>query len=43
MQERVENTVVGKELELEINRLGQVQNIKVRPGAFPLSGSAAGG
>ncbi|MEG4806994.1 HhoA/HhoB/HtrA family serine endopeptidase [Microcoleus sp. F8-D3] len=43
VQERVENTVVGKELELEINRLGQVQNIKVRPGAFPLSGSSAGG
>ncbi|MCU0542930.1 MAG: trypsin-like peptidase domain-containing protein [Oscillatoriaceae cyanobacterium Prado104] len=43
VQERVENTAVGKELDLEINRQGQVQNIKVRPGAFPLSGSAAGG
>jgi S1-C subfamily serine protease len=43
VQERVESTVVGKELEVEINRLGQVQKIKVRPGAFPLSGSPAGG
>ncbi len=43
VQERVESTVVGKELEVEINRLGQVQKIKVRPGAFPLSGSSAGG
>ncbi|MEG4396541.1 HhoA/HhoB/HtrA family serine endopeptidase [Microcoleus sp. BROC3] len=43
VQERVENTAVGKELEVEINRLGQVETIKVRPGAFPLSGSAAGG
>lgn len=43
VQERVENTAVGKELEMEINRQGQIQNIKVRPGAFPLSGSAAGG
>jgi S1-C subfamily serine protease len=43
VQERVENTVVGKELEVEINRLGQVQTVKVRPGAFPISGSATGG
>jgi S1-C subfamily serine protease len=43
VQERVESTVVGKELEVEINRLGQVQIIKVRPGAFPLSGSPTGG
>jgi S1-C subfamily serine protease len=43
VQERVESTVVGKELEVEINRLGQVQKIKVRPGAFPISGSPAGG
>ncbi|MEG3859623.1 HhoA/HhoB/HtrA family serine endopeptidase [Microcoleus sp. herbarium12] len=43
VQERVENTAVGKELELEINRFGQVQKLKVRPGAFPLSGSPAGG
>lgn len=43
VQERVENTAIGKELEMEINRQGQVQNVKVRPGAFPLSGSAAGG
>ncbi len=43
VQERVESTVVGKELEVEINRLGQVQKIKVRPGAFPLSGSPTGG
>jgi len=43
VQERVENTSVGKELEVEINRLGQVQKIKVRPGAFPISGSPAGG
>jgi S1-C subfamily serine protease len=43
VQERVENTAVGKELEVEINRLGQVQILKVRPGAFPISGSAAGG
>ncbi|MEG4104697.1 HhoA/HhoB/HtrA family serine endopeptidase [Microcoleus sp. S13_C5] len=43
VQERVESTVVDKELEVEINRLGQVQKIKVRPGAFPLSGSPAGG
>ncbi|MCC3433044.1 MAG: trypsin-like peptidase domain-containing protein, partial [Microcoleus sp. PH2017_04_SCI_O_A] len=31
VQERVENTAVGKELEVEINRFGQVQKIKVRP------------
>ncbi|WP_293342033.1 HhoA/HhoB/HtrA family serine endopeptidase [Microcoleus sp. CAWBG58] len=43
VQERVENTAVGKELELEINRFGQVQKIKVRPGAFPVSGSPTGG
>jgi S1-C subfamily serine protease len=43
VQERVENTAVGKEFEMEINRQGQVQNVKVRPGAFPISGSAAGG
>lgn len=43
MQERVENTAVGKELEVEINRMGQVQKMQVRPGAFPLSGSPAGG
>ena len=43
VQERVESTVVGKELEVEINRLGQVEKIKVRPGAFPISGSPAGG
>ncbi|MCC3455999.1 MULTISPECIES: HhoA/HhoB/HtrA family serine endopeptidase [unclassified Microcoleus] len=43
VQERVENTAVGKELEVEINRFGQVQKIKVRPGAFPISGSPTGG
>jgi S1-C subfamily serine protease len=43
VQERVENTNVGKELELEINRFGQVQKIKVRPAAFPISGSPTGG
>ncbi|MCC3409876.1 MAG: trypsin-like peptidase domain-containing protein [Microcoleus sp. PH2017_10_PVI_O_A] len=43
VQERVENTNVGKELEVEINRFGQVQKIKVRPGAFPISGSPTGG
>jgi hypothetical protein len=43
VQERVENTAVGKELEVEINRLGQVQKLKIRPGAFPVSGSPAGG
>ncbi|NJM60886.1 MAG: PDZ domain-containing protein [Oscillatoriales cyanobacterium RU_3_3] len=43
VQERVENTAVGKELEIEINRQGQVLNVKVRPGAFPISGSATGG
>jgi S1-C subfamily serine protease len=43
VQERVENTTVGKELEVEINRQGQVQKVKVRPGTFPISGSATGG
>ncbi len=43
VQERVENTAVGKELEVEINRFGQVQKIQVRPGAFPISGSPTGG
>ncbi|NJK69014.1 MAG: PDZ domain-containing protein [Microcoleus sp. CSU_2_2] len=43
VQERVENSSLGKELEVEINRLGQVQTVKVRPGAFPISGSATGG
>lgn len=43
VQERVENTNVGKELAVEINRQGQVQTVKVRPGAFPISGSATGG
>ena len=43
VQERVENTAVGKEIEVEINRLGQVQKLKVRPAAFPISGSPAGG
>jgi Trypsin-like serine proteases, typically periplasmic, contain C-terminal PDZ domain len=43
VQEIVENTAIGKELEVEINRLGQVQKVKVRPGAFPISGSATGG
>jgi S1-C subfamily serine protease len=43
VQERVENTTVGKELDLEINRQGQILSVKVRPGAFPISGSTAGG
>jgi len=43
VQERVENTVVGKELEMVINRQGQTQKIKVRPSAFPISGNSAGG
>jgi len=43
VQEIVENTAVGKELEVEINRLGQVQKVKVRPGAWTISGSATGG
>lgn len=43
VQERVENTVVGKELEMQINRQGQIQKIQVRPGAFPISGNSAGG
>ena len=43
VQERVENTVVGKELEMVINRQGQIQKIKVRPSAFPISGNSAGG
>ncbi|MGL5065909.1 MAG: HhoA/HhoB/HtrA family serine endopeptidase [Microcoleus sp.] len=43
VQERVENTSIGKDLEMEINRQGQILSIKVRPGAFPISGSAAGG
>ncbi|WP_377476882.1 MAG: HhoA/HhoB/HtrA family serine endopeptidase [Microcoleus anatoxicus] len=43
VQERVENTAVGKELEMEINRQGQTQKVKVRPGAFPISGNSTGG
>lgn len=43
VQEQVESGVVGKELEVEVNREGQVQKIKVKPGAFPNANNSNGG
>lgn len=36
VQERVESTAVGAVLEIEVNRNGQIQTLKVKPGAFPV-------
>lgn len=36
VQERVESTAVGAVLEIEVNRKGQIQTLKVKPGAFPV-------
>ena len=35
VQERVEASTVGTVLEMEVNRKGQIQILKVKPGAFP--------
>lgn len=35
VQERVEATTVGTVLEMEVNRKGQIEILKVTPGAFP--------
>ena len=35
VQEQVESSAVGAVLKMEVNRLGQIQNFSLKPGAFP--------
>jgi S1-C subfamily serine protease len=35
VQERVESAAIGAVLEMEVNRKGKIETLKVKPGAFP--------
>ncbi|HLO51088.1 MAG TPA: HhoA/HhoB/HtrA family serine endopeptidase [Kamptonema sp.] len=43
VQERVETSIIGKDLEVEVNREGKILKLKVKPAAFPPAGNLGGG
>ncbi|MDB9515012.1 trypsin-like peptidase domain-containing protein [Kamptonema animale CS-326] len=43
VQERVEASTIGQELQVEVNREGKVQKLKVKPAAFPAAANSPGG
>jgi S1-C subfamily serine protease len=42
VQERVESSTIGKDLPVEVNREGKIQQFKVKPAAFPAASLGGG-